>query len=118
MHATEESGVARALLDRLSLEGLRALQEQIGARIVQLEEQKRVKALEEIERRAHELGLSKRDLKAHFGRKGGSRKAASPRGPVKYRHPGTGQTWSGAGRKPGWVKAFESEGGDLSEIGV
>lgn len=35
---------------------------------------------------------------------------------AKYRHPTTGETWAGTGRKPLWVKRWLESGGSLDAI--
>lgn len=46
------------------------------------------------------------------GRPAASESGAKVRHPVapKYRHPDTGETWSGRGKKPRWLVAAESSG--------
>jgi DNA-binding protein H-NS len=41
-----------------------------------------------------------------------------PRGPVppKYRHPGTGETWTGRGKAPRWVTEAEATGRSRDEF--
>jgi DNA-binding protein H-NS len=82
--------------------------------------------VEEFRSRAAEMGLSLEELlgngaqpgrppgKARSGRTGGS---ASPR-PAKYRDPETGETWSGRGRVPRWLKAAERRGRKREEFAV
>ncbi|SAI74274.1 DNA-binding protein (histone) [Bordetella ansorpii] len=52
---------------------------------------------------------------------GGRRKAASNGGPKravapKYRHPQTGETWSGRGKAPRWLAAEEANGADRASF--
>lgn len=65
-----------------------------------------------------ENGLSVQDLGGTSV--GGGRKAASdkPRTPVapKYRHPKTGQEWSGRGLTPKWLKAEIDSGKTLDSF--
>ena len=82
--------------------------------------------VEEFRSRAAEMGLSLEELlgngaqpgrppgKARSGRTGAS---ASPR-PAKYRDPETGETWSGRGRVPRWLKAAERRGRKREEFAV
>ena len=37
-------------------------------------------------------------------------------GPVKYRHPDSGMTWSGRGRPPAWVSAWRAEGKTMESL--
>ena len=36
--------------------------------------------------------------------------------PPKYRHPNTGETWTGRGRPPRWLSAEESSGADRDQF--
>ncbi|WP_349745352.1 ParB/RepB/Spo0J family partition protein, partial [Roseateles cavernae] len=42
--------------------------------------------------------------------------AAAKQGTVKYRNPATGETWSGRGLQPKWLKARLAEGGRLEDF--
>ncbi len=116
----EEEGPVRlsapAEIDRLDLGALRELREAVDQRIEVLQAERRSRGLAAIEATAAEHGLTRADLESHFGARG-RRPGADPSGP-KYRHPKTGETWGGIGRKPNWIKAFEATGGRLEEIAV
>lgn len=47
-----------------------------------------------------------------YKRRSGRSGSGAPRKPVaiKYRHPDTGETWTGRGKAPRWVTAAEAEG--------
>ncbi len=67
--------------------------------------------LEEVRAKAEALGLSLNALLEGAA----DRDRPSPKGtraPVrpKYRHPETGETWSGRGSTPSWLKRLEKEG--------
>jgi DNA-binding protein H-NS len=53
---------------------------------------------------------------------GGSQPSKAPaagKGAGKYRHPeDPDKTWSGRGRKPSWVKEWESKGGSVDELRI
>lgn len=71
---------------------------------VQAEETRRqeiASAIAEIRQRMAELGITVEDL-AGATRRVARRRGAS--GTVKYRNPQTGQTWSGKGRRPAWIR--------------
>jgi DNA-binding protein H-NS len=82
--------------------------------------------VEEFKARAAAMGLSLEALlgngarpsrpqgKARPGRRGSS---ASPAA-AKYRDPETGETWSGRGRVPRWLKAAERRGRKREEFAV
>ena len=82
--------------------------------------------IEEFRAKAAEMGLSMDELvgssprtgrpagKARSARKGTS---AAPPG-AKYRNPETGDTWSGRGRMPGWLKQAEEQGRSRDDFAV
>ena len=90
-------------LDRFSLPELQALHSAVTARIA---------ALEELDRKAEELGLSAEDARGYFARKG--KRGKKPPAPVKYRLP-DGTSWNGNGRPPARVREFLDSGGDLED---
>lgn len=60
----------------------------------------------EIKQRMAELGITVEDLTGGKRMMFRRRAAAAPSA-VKFRNPQTGQTWSGKGRTPGWIRAVE-----------
>ena len=63
-------------------------------------------AMTEIRRLMSEYGITLADL-------GGKSGKVKGRGAAKYRDPASGKTWSGRGRRPGWVLELESQGKSL-----
>ncbi|GLK96367.1 DNA-binding protein [Achromobacter xylosoxidans] len=103
----------------------------INAQIKKLEEQRRLLTLrrrsdeiKNIVQTMREYGLSPQDILQAFA--GELRKKKDPAEPLqrkprgtvapKYRHPETGETWTGRGRAPRWLVAAESDGADRSEF--
>jgi DNA-binding protein H-NS len=88
-------------LKSMSLDELKSLRGKVDRAISDFAENKKRKALAELEEKARELGYPLADLLAMSGmRKRGGAKAA---GTVKYRHPeNAALTWSGRGRHPRW----------------
>ncbi len=74
--------------------------------------------LEEMKAKAEALGLSLDALLEEARQDGASPRTT--RGPVraKYRHPDTGETWSGRGSAPGWLKRLEAQGRPREEFAV
>ncbi len=109
-------GVGGPEISKMNVAELQDLQRAVGTRIDSLKKENRRRAFEAVEKKAEEMGLSRSDLK---GRYGGNGKGATANRPVpRYRHPDTGQTYSGRGRRPTWVKEFEANGGDLASIEI
>jgi DNA-binding protein H-NS len=95
------------------------LQKQAAA----LHDKRRKPVITSIVKSMREYGITPDDIAAAFGsarsNRGGKRKAAGSAGagtaakrPVapKYRHPQTGETWSGRGKAPRWLMAAEAAG--------
>lgn len=100
----------RAVLERQQAEVNRALAE--------ARREARAGVIAEIKSLMAEHGLTAADLgaissgkrqPAQAGKKGGSV-------PPKYQHPTTGQTWTGCGLQPNWLKAELSAGRSLSDF--
>lgn len=71
-----------------------------------IEEARRVEAeaaLDEVRRIVADFGFTPDDI---FGRR---RRSAGEAGAAKYRNPETGDTWSGRGRPPRWLKDQDLE---------
>lgn len=79
------------------------LQAQIAAlqkQAEQVRKQEIASVVAEIKAKMAEYGITLEDLGA-TGKSAGRRKSTG--GVVKYRDPATGATWTGKGRKPGWM---------------
>lgn len=88
----------------MASKGYKDLKEQL-AKLEQETEAARVAELAsvvaDIREKVVEYGITAEDI---FGRqRGGKRKAAAPVA-AKYHNPKTGETWSGRGRAPAWIK--------------
>lgn len=87
----------------------------LDQKIVEVRQRERADAIAQVKAIMAEHGLSLADL--------GSRGAAAPRKavrkvPAKYRHPQTGETWSGRGLQPNWLKAALAEGAQMNDFKV
>lgn len=94
------------------------LQEQIAALQKQAEEarQQEIAAIiAEIKAKMAEYGITLQDLGAG-GRRRGRAKASA--GQPKYRNPATGETWTGKGRKPGWLVQALAQGKSLADFAI
>lgn len=97
-------------LAALSLDELKALQTKVAKAIETYEDRRRKEAAAELEAQAKALGFTLAEL-SDFSKK---TKAALP---PKYRHPSDPDlTWSGRGRKPGWIKDAEDSGKSLDDF--
>lgn len=108
--------VAR-FLQKSNAETLRRILKAVQDQLAETETRERETALAEMEALAAKRGLSPEEVRGHFARKRGETKR-SVQNPVRYRHPKTGETWTGVGRKANWVKDFEANGGNLADVAV
>lgn len=93
-------------------------------------QRQRKPAIEGIVKQMRELGISPSDIAAAFGEKAPKakgrkvKKAAQPAAApakkrqfkTKYRHPESGETWTGLGRAPRWLVAAELQGQTREEF--
>ena len=111
-----------------------ALQAKIEKEIARLKKQaqalqnkKRQPVIRSIVKSMREYDITPEEIIAAYN-KGSARKASKsakstagargPRGPVppKYRHPDTGETWTGRGKAPRWVTDAEAAGRKRDEF--
>lgn len=101
-------------LENLSLKELRQLQKDVDAAITDFKDREKRKALAEVEAFARERGLQPNDLASLLGRKG-KRTVGAP----KYANPADpSQTWTGRGRKPGWITEALAAGKTLDDMAI
>jgi DNA-binding protein H-NS len=98
-----------------SLNELLAQKAAIEKQIIDAQREERGAAIAKIKALMAEYGLSLVDIgskAAAAPRKGGAKVAA------KYRNPATGDTWSGRGLQPKWLKAALAEGKTLADFAL
>ena len=99
-----------------TLQELLAQKEAIEREIELTKKRERADAIARVRSLMAEYGLTLADL-------GGKMPAASPKAvpgkvPPKYRNAATGDTWSGRGLQPNWLKAALAAGRKLDEFKV
>jgi DNA-binding protein H-NS len=99
------------LLDDLTVAQLRTVRVLAGKKQKEKLEDAKTVVLAEIEGRVKALGLRLRDV---FPSQKMNTKATLP---VKYRSP-AGETWSGRGHTPTWLRTLEAEGHTRDEFRV
>lgn len=87
--------------------------EELKQQAQQARKQELAGAIAEIKRLMAEFGITLEDLGGKPG-KGKLRGAAN----AKYRDPASGKTWSGRGRRPGWVVNLEAQGKSLDDCRI
>ncbi|PKP75604.1 MAG: transcriptional regulator [Alphaproteobacteria bacterium HGW-Alphaproteobacteria-6] len=98
-------------LDKLSLKELKNLRTRVTQAIESFKDRKKIEARAELEERARELGFKLNELL-------GTAPTRKP-GVARYANPADrSQTWSGRGRKPGWVVAALKAGKKLEDLAI
>lgn len=110
----------------LTLEQIVERQKAVAAEYAQLTQQitdmqraKRGEAIAQIRELMGQYGLTVADIAG--GSRGGSGSKAAKTGAKvapKYRHPETGETWSGRGLQPKWLKAALEGGAQLTDFAI
>jgi DNA-binding protein H-NS len=99
-----------------SLKDLLAQRAEIERKIADAQREERAAAIAKVKELMAEYGLSAADL---AGKSGASRGAKST-GKVapKYRNNATGETWTGRGLQPKWLRAAIAGGAKISDFAI
>jgi len=101
-------------LSALSLAELRDLQQQIPAELKRREASEKANVLNEVRAFAKARGFAIEDL---LGKEVKVKTSTGGKVKVKYRHPQNAELeWTGRGRKPKWVEAWLTQGGNLDAL--
>lgn len=97
-----------------TLQELLARKEALEREIERAKKEERAEAIAKVRSLMAEYGLTLADL----GGKPPKKESPASGGKVapKYRDPATGQTWSGRGLQPNWLKAALAEGRSLDDF--
>ena len=100
--------------------------EKLKKQAAALQNKKRLPAIQSIIKTMKDYGITIEEIAAVHNKGAGKSKSAAkaggssrgPRGPVapKYRHPETGQAWTGRGIAPKWITQAEAEGKSRQEF--
>lgn len=88
----------------------------LEAQIASLQSLARIDGIAQVKALMTEHGLTIADLSEHAPT--GFRKAGASKVAPKYIHPATGQTWSGRGLMPKWLKASMSANQSLNDFAI
>lgn len=100
-----------------SLSELLAQKAELEKKIVERQRSERAEAIAQVRSLMAQYGLSAADI----GKVQAPPRRAAQRGTkvaVKYRDDATGQTWSGRGLQPNWLKAALAAGRKISDFAV
>lgn len=100
----------------VSLKELLAQKEALDKEIENAKKQARSEAIAKVRTLMLEYGLTAADLSAKNAAKGSTRTGGKVA--VKYRNAATGDTWSGRGLRPNWLKAALAAGRKIDEFSV
>jgi len=98
------------------LSDLLAQRAELEKKIADVQREQRASAIAKVKSMMAEYGLTLADL--------GTKSAAAPRASggkkvaAKYRNSATGETWSGRGLKPNWLKAAMASGRTINDFAV
>jgi DNA-binding protein H-NS len=103
-----------------TLKELLAQKAALDDQIEQAKNQDRTEAIAKIRALMDDYGLTLADLGGRSAVKNASAPARKPLGKVaaKYRNASTGETWSGRGLQPNWLKAAIAGGKSISDFAV
>jgi len=102
-----------------TLQELMAQREALECQIDQTKKQERGEAIEKVRALMAEYGLSVADLgNRSGGTKAKKSKSSGNKVAAKYRNASTGESWSGRGLQPRWLKAALASGRKLSDFAV
>jgi DNA-binding protein H-NS len=97
-----------------SLADLLAQKAALEQQIAETQREERQKAITQIKTLMEEYGLSAADLSAKPTKKSGSGVKVA----AKYRNQATGESWSGRGLQPRWLKTALGSGKKLADFAV
>jgi len=98
-----------------SLNELLAQKAALEQQIAEVQREERGQAIAKVKALMAEYGLTLADISARAA--ASPRKAAGKVAP-KYRNPATGDTWSGRGLKPNWLRAALESGRKLEDFAI
>lgn len=99
-----------------SLKELLAQRAKLEEEIAQTQNAERAEVVARVKRLMDEHGLTLADLSA--GREGKGRKTKTSTVAPKFRNKATGDTWSGRGLQPKWLKAAIDGGAKLDDFRI
>jgi DNA-binding protein H-NS len=102
-----------------TLQELLAQKAELEKQIIETQRNERTEAITRVRSLMAEHGLTVADIAAKSGAsvKSGVGKS-SGKVPPKYRNPDTGETWTGRGLQPKWLKAALAQGKTLGDFAL
>jgi DNA-binding protein H-NS len=113
LSSTDRVGLITEIMDTLSTQELRVIRDEADRKRQANLKDERAAAIAEMRERFSQLELSFEEVLAAEGNKQTTRRSGAT-ARVKYRGP-DGETWSGRGRAPVWLKILEAGGHNREE---
>lgn len=101
-----------------SLKDLLAQRAALEQQIAETQERERADAIAKVKNLMSEYGLTVADLTARSAKSSNNNSAKASKVAAKYRNQATGETWSGRGLQPKWLKAAISGGAKLDDFAI
>ena len=103
-------------LNAMSRRELKSLQEDVQKALKAAEQRERTQAFKAAEKAVAEFGFTLDEVSGAAKSKGSAR---GSRAMPKYRNPmNPEQTWTGRGRKPGWIHEALARGDDITDLEI
>ncbi|WP_246156590.1 H-NS histone family protein [Aquicoccus porphyridii] len=116
---TKEDKITMADLTAMSVAELKSLEGKVAKAIETVTAQERQKAIAALQAKAKELGYSLDELIAQETPRGRGKGKPRTKGVAKYANPANpSQTWTGKGRRPGWVLEALQAGKSLDDLAI
>ena len=103
-----------------TLQELLAQKAELEKQILETQRNERAEAINRVRALMAEHGLSAADIafKSSASAKSGNKSGSTQKVAPKYRNPETGETWTGRGLQPKWLKAAIAGGAKLPDFAV
>jgi len=106
-------------ISELSVAELKSLEKKIAKAIETHQVRQKKAALQALEAKAREMGFSLADLTGEAPTPTAKKRKSPKAGVAKYRNPKDAtQTWTGKGRRPGWVMDALDAGQSLDDLAI
>jgi DNA-binding protein H-NS len=99
------------------LSDLLAKKAELEQQIIDIQREERASVIAQVKSLMSQHGLTVADLSARTPTAQAKTRTGS-KVPAKYRHPATGQTWSGRGLHPTWLKQALADGAKLADFAL
>lgn len=106
-------------ISELSVAELKSLEKKIAKAIETHQVRQKKAALQALEAKAREMGFSLADLTGEAPAPAAKKRKSPKAGVAKYRNPKDAtQTWTGKGRRPGWIMDALEAGQSLDDLAI